>query len=78
MNTEIDIICDRCGKLINGVVIELGKNIPPATGGFYDVSEGSVWHEFAKNNEHNVCDHCMWEDSSFIEKYPTNRKNLPL
>ena len=73
MNTEVILICDRCGETIDGIIIQ-DAGMPKLTGGFYDVSEG-CWHEYARGDyEQNVCDRCMWEDPKFIEKYPVNRK----
>ena len=73
MNTEIDIKCDRCGKIVHGVIIVPASNMPKITGGFYDVTEG-IWQQFAKEGEQNVCDRCIWEDPEFIKLYPVNRK----
>lgn len=78
MNTHVEIICDRCEKTIHGVVIE-DPRFPKVTGGFYDVTEGSSWHEFARSSlEWSVCDRCMWEDPKFQEKYPGPNKKIPL
>jgi len=78
MNTEIDIICDRCGKTIHGIVLQPTPDTPKLTGGFYDVTEGNGWHEFARSLlEQNVCDRCMWADPKFLEKYPGTNRKIP-
>lgn len=77
MNTDIDVICERCGETIHGVIIE-STGIPKMTGGFYDVTVGSGWNEFSRTpSEQYVCDRCMWADPQFIAKYPVNKK-IPL
>ena len=75
MTNNIEIICDRCGKTVHGIVMEAAEGLPKITGGFYDVAAPSVWGEFAlSEDEKNVCDGCMWENPAFIAKYPINRK----
>jgi len=75
MINEIEIICDRCGKTVHGIVIEASAGIPKVTGGFYDVANPSVWGEFALTPlETSVCDQCMWADPRFLIRYPGNRK----
>lgn len=75
MINDIDIICDRCGKTVHGILIEASAGIPKITGGFYDVADPSVWGEFALTLlEKSVCDECMWADPRFLERYPGNRK----
>lgn len=75
MINEIEIICDRCGKTVQGILIEASSGIPKITGGFYDVAPPSVWGEFSLTpSEQTVCDLCMWSDERFLQKYPGNRK----
>jgi hypothetical protein len=73
MNQEIDIVCDRCGSNVHGVIIQ-EENVPKMTGGFYDVTAADGWHEFAREGEQNICDLCMWQDPQFLAKYPENPK----
>lgn len=74
MKTKINITCERCGKKVHGVIIEC-PNVPKFTGGFYDVSKGTEWHEFAKSStEKNICNYCMWDDTGFTKKYGKKQK----
>lgn len=68
MINEIEIVCDRCEKTVNGIVIEASAGIPKVTGGFYDVT-GTGWNEFAREGEQMVCDSCMWCDPKYVERY---------
>lgn len=63
---DITIICDRCGKVVNGVIDEfhLDKSVK-LTGGFYDVTES----EYARWEEERICDDCMHSDPKYIETY---------
>jgi len=71
MNDEIEIICDRCGKTIKGMVFHEPDGLK-ITGGFYDMKG---WKEFARgDSEESVCDLCMWDDPKFLEVYPHVRK----
>lgn len=75
MSTTIDIVCDRCGRTVHGVILEATEVLPRITARFYEVGEGSAWREFAMTeDEQNVCDPCMWADPDFIVRYPGDRK----
>jgi hypothetical protein len=57
------IICDRCKKLKHDCI-----ETPTATGGFYNVTEGS-WAKYNRGGEWRVCDACMWADPNYIAEY---------
>jgi len=61
---NITIQCDRCGKLVEGCIAEDGT----CTGGYYNVAEG-YWSLFARWEEENVCDQCMFNDPKYIKLY---------
>lgn len=70
MSDEVDIICDRCGKTVRGIIVE--THAGTMTGGFYDMGG---WKEFSRGDqEKNVCDLCMWSDPKFLEIYPHVRQ----
>lgn len=57
--TKITFDCDRCGKLV------VGMHTATGTAGFYDVSRGKAWADYALSEpeqpraEHFVCDECV-------------------
>lgn len=62
--TVIEFDCDRCGKHVSGL------HHSGYSGGFYDVSEGGGWQEFAlSESEHFVCDGCVQEMPLYRERY---------
>jgi len=67
--SEIIITCDRCGKVINGIIDEfyLDKSIK-LTGGFYDLTD-NYWGQFARWEEERICDDCMHSDPKYISMY---------
>jgi hypothetical protein len=64
---EISIKCDRCGKSVMGLM-EITPTGQKYTGGFYDVESG-YWRRFARREEKNICDECMFNDSRYQETY---------
>ena len=73
MRTEIDIVCDRCGKTVHGIIIE-EPGVPKITGGYYDVTPPSAWGMFSLPDEQAVCDQCMWSNLEFQKMYPVEKK----
>lgn len=63
---NIIIKCDRCGKMVNGIIDE--TNDYTFTGGYYNVT-GNFWKQFARENEINVCDNCMQASSEYHRTY---------
>ena len=63
---NITVTCDRCGKVVHGMVDETPVGI--VTGGFYNVSEG-YWSQFARWEEERVCDECMHSCSKYKKVY---------
>jgi hypothetical protein len=65
----VTIICDRCGRTINGAIYDTCPGQPSATVGFYNL-DGTAWcdHQRAET-EHNICDECMWQDPLYIETH---------
>ena len=65
----VTIICDRCGKVTEGIVDkDPSTNAVIATGGYYVVSEGT-WEKFGMWEEELICQKCMWEDPKYKEIY---------
>jgi hypothetical protein len=64
---NVNIICDRCGKIVHGLISEDG-----ITSGFYDVST-EEWKEFRKwkwfNMESRICDNCMMTSKKYQKVY---------
>ena len=56
----IKVICDRCKKMVEGIRGEA------FTAGFYDMTN---WEEYRRENEHYVCDSCMFADLKYVERY---------
>jgi hypothetical protein len=67
---EVTITCDRCGKVVNGIVDELPEGT--VTGGFYDVTD-EYWSRFAVWEEENVCDECMHSDPGYKAIYHSKK-----
>ena len=61
---EIIIQCDRCGKMVSGMVSIDNK----ITSGYYNVADGT-WSQFARWEEESVCDACMFEDANYKLEY---------
>jgi hypothetical protein len=56
----IKVICDRCKQTIEGI---RGEEF---TGGFYDMTR---WEEYRRENEHHLCNSCMFADPKYVERY---------
>jgi hypothetical protein len=70
---ELTIICDRCKKEVVGIIDE-DVNGRRMTGGYYDVS-GGCWARYARCNETQICDQCMFSDHRYQEIYGVMRSN---
>lgn len=70
MQTNLLILCDRCGLTVNGLVssFDYQGKLVNYTGGFYDVTEGS-WGYFAQDGEESICDNCMHSDPEYQRIY---------
>lgn len=69
---DITITCDRCGKVVNGIIDETTDGV--MTGGYYDVAKG-YWSKFARWEEAKVCDACMFECPKYQEIYGKFKPN---
>jgi hypothetical protein len=58
----IIVKCDRCEKEIGDLNDVRGDGM---TCGYY----AECWQEFMDDDEHDVCDECMWADSRYIAVY---------
>lgn len=58
---RLTLMCDRCGK---DVEAERGQE-----GNYFDVSNDSKWHRFAKPCEQIVCHECMYQDPVYKAIY---------
>ena len=56
----IKVMCDRCKQVVEGIRGE------EYTAGFYDMTK---WEECRRENEHYVCDSCMFADPKYLERY---------
>ena len=56
----IKVVCDRCKQMVEGIRGEA------FTSGFYDMAN---WEEYRRENEHYVCDPCMFADLKYVERY---------
>lgn len=65
---NIQITCDRCGKLVEGLFDVCKDTGAITTGGYYIVSEGN-WRKFQRWEEENVCDECMHSDPKYKKLY---------
>ena len=65
---NIQIQCDRCGKLIDGIKDYYPEKDITITGGFYVVSEG-IWQTCQRWEEENICDDCMHSDPKYIKTH---------
>ena len=54
------IRCDRCGEDVEAV------RGPKGLEGFYDVSNDSRYHKYARQFEQVICNQCMHSDSRFL------------
>lgn len=64
---NVQVKCDRCGKMVDGLIEESGQ-FSGATGGFYDVRSG-YWAQFSNAGEENICDACMHSDPAYKKVY---------
>lgn len=71
---EVTITCNRCGKVVHGVCSETPQG--KMTGGYYDVSEG-YWAQFARWEETEICDDCMFADPKYAKLYGSSPRKLP-
>lgn len=71
---NITIQCDRCGKLVEGMIAMKGYS-DQITAGYYDVTDG-FWQQFQRKNESNICDLCMWSDPNYIKIYGDSNMKL--
>lgn len=69
--SDITVICDRCGKTVEGIhtPADTEKGIPGGTGGYYNVAPPSAWTLYADVDENIICDECMWSDPRYIAVY---------
>lgn len=58
------IRCDRCL-----LVLEDAHKGMFFTAGYYEVGHGNCWSKYANENEHKICDDCMWSDPRYIADY---------
>lgn len=65
---DIQITCDRCGRVVNGTIDICKSTGNITTSGYYVVSEGN-WSEFKRWEEDNVCDDCMHSDPKYKKLY---------
>ena len=63
---KVTVVCDRCGRQIEGMEFE------EATAGFYRMT-AAPWIKYARPEETNVCDGCMWADERYLADYPFMR-----
>ena len=61
---SIQVTCDRCGELVDGLEIE-GQG----TAGFYRTGPGSFWQRYANPGELIICDGCMHANPRYIADY---------
>jgi hypothetical protein len=57
----LKVTCDRCKQRVEGIRCE-----NEFIGGFYDMAK---WEEYRRDNEHYVCDSCMFADPKYVERY---------
>jgi len=65
---SIEIICDRCGGVVEGLRFPATDGKPGFTAGYYDTT-GLPWSEMANEGEQVVCDLCMWADPRYQAVY---------
>lgn len=65
---KITVVCDRCGKTIEGLHYSAENGLPGSTAGYYDTT-GKPWSDFANEGERVVCDACMWVDARYQAVY---------
>jgi hypothetical protein len=68
---NIQIICDRCGLIVEGLIAMEGME-EQQTAGFYDVTRGN-WQQFQRWEEERVCDKCMHSDPKYRQMYIENK-----
>ena len=57
------ITCHRCQRTVEGDESELG------TSGFYRITPGTYWAQFANTGEGVICDACMQGDPRYKAVY---------
>lgn len=62
MTNNIEVKCDRCGRMIRGF------RDPQATISFYDVTTNH-WKALGRPGEQVICDLCMWTDPLYITRH---------
>lgn len=69
--SEITITCDRCGKVVHGMLYQ-DPNCKKAfaTAGYYILTEHSAWKKYARWEEEQICDECMHSDPMYMHDYP--------
>jgi len=65
---KVTVICDRCGKTIEGLHSPDTETSMGMTAGYYNTS-GQPWAQFVNPGENVVCDACMWADERYIAVY---------
>lgn len=73
---DITVVCDRCGKTVEGLHSPATETSMGMTAGYYDTS-GQPWSDFVDPGERIICDDCMWADARYIAVYGDNRPALP-
>jgi hypothetical protein len=63
MSNKITVVCDRCGKTINGM-----EKPGYYTAGFY--RRDDFWGQFMNSGEQVLCDACMYADPRHRAEYP--------
>lgn len=66
---RLTLICDRCHRDVDAV------RTPAGSAGYYDVTDASCWHRFARPFEQVVCNLCMWADSAYQAIYGIHEVN---
>ena len=61
---NIQITCDRCGKIVNGTIDTCPSMGTIITDGYYLVAEGK-WKKFQREDEKYICDDCMYIDPKY-------------
>lgn len=60
----VRVVCDRCKKNIQGWRAEDNS----VTSGFYEVFR-EPWSKYARGEEREICDACMWNDPGYSADY---------
>ena len=65
---NIQITCDRCGKVVEGTIDICPTTGVTITGGYYLVAEGN-WQEYQRDDEEYICEECMHSDPNYKQLY---------